>query len=314
MSRRLPPLNALRAFEAAARHLSVAKAAAELNVTPAAVSHQVKALEADLGVVLFRRLNRGLLLTDAGQRALPLLSEGLGRLREAVDRALEQEAKGALTVSVAPAFATKWLVPRVERFAAQHPDVDLRIAASMRLADFRTDGVDVAIRFGQGTYPGLVSDKLLAETFVPMCSPKLLQGPCPLERPRDLVRHTLLHDAIDNPGSLDVTWPMWLKAAGVTDIDAERGPRFSHSEHALQAAMNGAGVVLFGRSLAAADLAAGRLVVPFEMGWPVEFGYFLVTPEEHAARPKVAAFRAWALAEARSGGEDAALRGPRAAD
>ena len=297
--RRLPPLNALRAFEASGRLLSFARAADELGVTPAAISHQVRALEDQLGMPLFVRLTRQVALTPAGQALLPSLSEGFDRLVAGVEGLRAVEATGRLAVSVAPSFAAKWLVPRIERFTAANPDIDPLIAASGRVADFVADGIDVAIRYGFGRYPGLHVEPLFAEfeTLTPMCSPRLRDGPPPLDVPDDLRRHTLIHD--DSSIAIGPTpdWGMWLRLAGATGVDAGRGLRFSFIEHALQAAIDGVGVVLGRRSLAAADIAAGRLVCPFELILPSDFGYYFVCPQAAVTRPKVAAFRDWLFAE-----------------
>ena len=300
MGRQLPPLNALRAFEAAARHLSVSQAAAELHVTPAAISHQVKALEDWLGVQLFRRLNRRVLLTDAGQSCLKGLRDGFDRLAATVEKVRAQSAAGPLTVSAAPSFAGKWLVPRLDRFRGIHPDIDVRIDANSALIDFSRDNVDIGIRYGRGDYPGLRVDRLMAESVFPMCSPKLMRGDRPLRRPRDLVHHTLLHIDMPVMGETEPTWEMWLLAAGVRDVDWTRGPRFSVSSMGIETAMAGQGVVLGSDVLCAADLAAGRLVKPFGVRLPLDFGYWVVSPEATADRPKVAAFRDWLLAEARA--------------
>ncbi len=297
MARRLPPLNALRAFEASGRHLSFAKAADELGVTPPAISHQVRQLEDHLGVPLFRRMTRQVALTDAGRAALEPMTEAFDRLAEAVALLEERDDSGVLTVSVAPSFAALWLVPRVEQFTAKHPDIDLRIAANMALSDFADDGVDAAIRYGRGNYPGLSVVQLSQESIAPMCSPDLLKGPHPLNGPQDLAHHTLLHD--DSTVSLGQSpdWRLWLRLAGHADIDASRGPRFSFPDHALQAAVRGQGVILGRLSLAGDDLAAGRLVRPFGDALPTEFGYYLVHPDAKPLPPKVAAFRAWVLSE-----------------
>jgi len=299
MARRNYPLNALRAFEAAARHLSFVKAADELHVTPAAISHQVKSLEDFLGVQLFRRLPRGLLLNDAGQLFLPELREGFAQLDKAVERVRESDARGPLMISVAPAFAAKWLVPRLERFSAAHPDIDVRISARLAVIDFQRDAFDAAIRLGRGNYPGLESTKLFDESVTPLCSPRLLEGEFPLRKPEDLQHHLLLHDDSLEFDASAPKWSSWLKAAGIKDIDSTRGPHFSHPDHALQAAIDGAGVVLGWRYLATADLAAGRLIAPFDLALPLDLGFFLVCPETHAERPKVALFRQWLLDEVR---------------
>ena len=299
MARRIYPLNGLRAFEAAARHLSFVKAADELHVTPAAISHQVKSLENFLGVQLFRRLPRGLLLSDAGQLFLPELREGFMRLDQAVEQVLELDARGPLMISVAPAFAAKWLVPRLERFSTAHPDVDVRISASLGVIDFQRDNFDAAIRLGRGVYPGLESTELFDESVTPVCSPRLREGDDPLRTVDDLRHHLLLHDnSLDFDASAP-KWDSWLKAAGAKNVDATRGPHFSHPDHLLQAAIDGAGVALGWLNLAAADLAAGRLIAPFDLTLPMNLGFYLVCPDAYADRPKVALFREWLLEEVR---------------
>ena len=289
------PLNALRAFEAAGRHLSFVKAADELHVTPGAVSHQIKGLEEFLSVPLFRRMPQRVLLTDAGQSFLTDLSECFARVDRAVERVSHSDARGALTVSVAPAFAAKWLAPRLENFGAANPDIDLRISASLAPVDFKQDSFDAAIRLGRGNYPDLVSVKLFDETVTPMCSPHLLEGDRQLRTPDDLSHHVLLHD-----DSLDFDvaaphWAEWLEAAGASEVDATRGPHFSHPDHSLQAAIEGGGVVLGWRFLATADLEAGRVIAPFDLELPLGLGFYLVYPEGYAERPKVAAFQQWLL-------------------
>jgi LysR family glycine cleavage system transcriptional activator len=293
----LPPLNALRAFEAAGRHLSITKAANEIHVTPAAVSHQVKALEDYLEVQLFRRVGNALFLTDAGQACLPGLRAGFAELFRAIDTLREHDARGPLVLSVAPIFATKWLIPRLGAFQASHPEIDVRISASVALADFERDGIDAAVRVGRGHQPGLVAHRLFGESVVPMCSPKLLAGERGLATPADLRHHVLLH--FDWPGSEPVTpdWKTWLRAMQVEGVDPEPGPRFAQTDHAMQAAIEGAGVVLGWRSLAQGDLEAGRLVVPFDLPLPLDVAFSLVYPEFRKDRPKLAAFRDWLLRE-----------------
>lgn len=298
MERRLPPLNALRAFEAAARHLSLTKAAAELHVTPGAISQQVKTLEDYLGVQLFRRLNKALLLTEAGQASLPALRDAFDRLAQAVETLRARDAEQPLTVSVAPSFGAKWLVPRLDRFREAHPGINVRIDASNRLVDLVREGVDIGIRYGMGNYPGMRVDPLLSEEVFPVCAPRLLKGPHPLAVPADLRWHTLLH--IDWVSGFE-TWPdwrMWLLSAGVSDIDPTHGPRFSHASMAIQAAIEGHGVTLGGSVLVEDDLAAGRLVKPFQVSCPVAFRYYLASPAAMANHPRVAAFREWIIAEA----------------
>jgi LysR family glycine cleavage system transcriptional activator len=293
--RSLPPLNGLRAFEAAARHLSFARAAAELHVTPAAVSHQVKALEARLGVALFRRRNREVLLTDMGQALLPGVRDGFDRLAAAVQRVQNREAAGALQVSVLPSLAARWLVPRLSRFHARHPEIDLRLSATQNLVDFTREEFDAAIRHGRGDWPGLRADLLLRDEFFPVCSPLLRDGATPLRTPDDLRRHILLHD------SAREDWRLWLTAAGVEGIDLKRGPSFNDGSLLVQAVVAGQGVAVGRRALVAGELAAGRLIRPFEFVLPVDRAYYFVCPVGSADRPKIKALRAWLLAEAASG-------------
>lgn len=293
MARRLPPLNALRAFEAAARHLSFTRAAEELHVTQAAISHQVKALEEHLGRKLFRRLNRALLLSDDGQAYLPSVSRAFALLNDATRNLLERDAPGPLTVSALPSFAARWLVPRLGRFRQIHPDIDLRIDPSAALTDFASGDVDVGIRYGRGKYSALRADWLMTEDIFPVCSPALLSGEHPLRAPGDLEHQVLLHD--DGHGD----WRTWLLAAGVDRVDPTRGPIFTDSSMLIQAAMAGQGVALARGVLAADELAAGRLVRPFTLSLPTEYAYYLVCPQNTAEQPKIAAFRDWLLDEAR---------------
>lgn len=297
MTRLLPPLNALRAFEAAARHLSFTKAADELNVTPAAVSHQIKALEDLLGLALFHRLTRALRLTDAGQAALPMLSEGFDKLAEGADRMRTYCENGLLTVSVSPSFGSIWLVPKLDRFRSRHPDIEIRIDGTDRLVDVAHGDADVAVRYGPGGYKGVQVDYLFNQLNTPVCSPALLNGEPPLQRLEDLRRHTLLH--IDWKDA-DASWRMWLLAAGLHDIDPIRGPHFTHENMAVQAALDGQGVALIGDMLVADHLAAGRLVCPFEpdLNTPLNFSYYLLSAKDSATLPKVAAFREWLIEEA----------------
>jgi LysR family glycine cleavage system transcriptional activator len=304
-SRRLPPLNALRSFEVAARHLSFTKAADELGVTPAAVSHQVKLLEDQLGVALFTRVNKNLQLTEAAHLCLPGIRAAFDGLAAAVDRIGASDRSGILTVSVAPSFAAKWLVPRLERFQSDNPEIDVRVSASMQLVDFGSGEVDLAVRYGGGKYPGLVSERVLSETVVPVCGPALLKGPHGLKKPSDIRFHTLLHDDSPDEDVSCPTWAMWLRAAGVEGVDAARGPRFNQSSLVLEAAVLGRGVALAKSTIAAADLAEGRVVRPFELGFPVDFAYYLVYPESKRDLPKVETFRRWLHREAKASAEAA---------
>jgi LysR family glycine cleavage system transcriptional activator len=312
MASRLPPLNALRAFEAAARHLSVKKAAIELNVTPAAVSHQIRMLEDYLGVQLFHRYNRALELTDAARASLPKLREGFDCLVQAVERLRSHVSGGVLTVSAAPSFAARWLMPRLHRFIAAHPEVDVRVSARMRrvsvdgkgdVAERATveawlDDSDIAVLYGRGNYPSLWVKKLLDLTIAPICSPQLLQGDHALKRPEDLAHHMLLHDDTGDLYDNDPFWDVWLREAGVSGVDSRRGPHFSHAVLAFEAAIDAVGVVASMPVLAAEDIAAGRLVVPFEHTVHLESAYYLVCHESASTRPAVALFRDWLLEEA----------------
>lgn len=299
MARPLPPLNALRAFESAGRHLSFTKAAAELNVTPAAIGHQVKALEELLEVPLFRRLTRALRLTDAGQAALPTLSQGFDKLAQGVEQMRADRESGVLTISVSPSFGAMWLVPRLERFRSRHPDIEIRIDGTDRRVDVARDDADVALRYGPGGYSGVRVDWLFGQVNTPVCSPALLSGEHPLRQPDDLRHHTLLH--IDWKDA-EASWRMWLLAAGLHDIDPTRGPRFSMENMAVQAALDGHGVALIGDMLVADELAAGRLVRPFDLSLSTQltFSYYLLSAKGSAEQPKVAAFRDWLLEEARA--------------
>ncbi|UCH73730.1 MAG: transcriptional regulator GcvA [Rhodospirillales bacterium] len=293
MSRRIAPLNALRAFEAAGRHLSFSKAAEELHVTPAAISHQIKGLEEFCGVRLFQRMTRSILMTDDAQQVLPLLREGFDLLADASERLAVPRLDNLLTVSAAPSIAARWLIGRLERFRAAEPEIDVRLDASDRLTDFTRDGVDLAIRYGGGRYPGLHVDRLFETTVVPVCSPTLAAGSPPLRVPADLARHTLIHFEWDRQDFTWPTWKMWLLAAGVDNVDPSRGPRFNDAGLALQMAIDGHGIALMTDVLATDDIAAGRLVRPFDLTLSTNFGYFVVCPTGRVEIPKIKAFRAW---------------------
>ncbi|MEM9623567.1 MAG: transcriptional regulator GcvA [Pseudomonadota bacterium] len=291
------PLTALRTFEAAGRHLSFIEAASELSVTPAAVSQQVKRLEAYLETPLFQRLPRGLLLTDAGQALLQDLRPVFVALDGAIEKVKEQQATGALTISVAPMFATKWLLPRLDQFHEAHPLIDLRISSSLNLIDFSRDSFDAAVRLGDGNYPGLCAIKLFDEAVVPMCSPVLLERLGLQADHEALHQVVLLHNdstAFD-PNSPD--WEGWLKAAQLSDVDATRGPRFQQPDHAIQAAIDGAGAVLGWRSLVQADVEAGRLVCLSNLDISLSSSFYLVYPEAFESRPKVKVLREWLSAQ-----------------
>src|SRR6266508_2688257 len=292
MPRRLPPLNALKAFEAAARHESFTRAAEELCVTQGAVSHHVKALEAELGLKLFNRDRQRLVITEAGRAYLVVVRDAFDRIGDGTERLLQRQSGGALTVSTSPNFAAKWLVHRLGRFAEAHPEIDLRVSASLHHVDFAREDIDLAIRHGDGTASGLHVTRLCAEELFPVCSPKLLNGRTPLRRPVDLSRFTLLH-VNDREG-----WSQWLGFAGVAGVDPARGPVISQASMAIDAAVDGQGVALARTALAAWDLIGGRLVRPFAKAMPLRYAYWIVCPKTTAKLPKIAAFNDWLLAEA----------------
>ena len=301
---RLPNLNGLRAFEAAARHLSFTAAARELSVTQTAVSHQIRRLEDELGLKLFRRGGRAVRLSLTGERFLPAVQEAFELLRRGAAQLRRQQLAGPLTVSTTASFATKWLVPRLAGFQRRHPEIEVRIATSTALIDFRDDDVDVAIRYGEGAWPGpLVIERLLEDDVVPVCSPALLQGPRPLREPADLRHHVLLHVLAYRDD-----WRLWLTATGTTGVDPERGPLFDQTILALQAAAEGMGVALGRTVLMQHELAEGRLVMPFDVRTPSEYAYYLVMPQDAADSPRIAAFRDWLHAELAPAGNAA---GPR---
>lgn len=294
MSRRLPPLNAVRAFEAAARHLSFTRAAEELHVTQAAISHQIKALEERLGLRLFDRRHRALALTPAGQRYLPGVRAAFERLAQATDQLVGAEARGPVTVTMIFSFATKWLLPRLGRFRAAHPEIEVRLTTSTQLIDFNRDDVDMAVRYGLGRWPGTDAVRLVSEDIFPVCAPALLKGKPPLRQPADLAHHALLHVS-----GFPEDWQVWLTAAGLTGtVDPTRGQHFDMTMLALDAAANGLGVALGRTALVAGDLLAKRLVKPFELEVPLESAYYVVTPARRTLTPKVVAFRDWLLQEA----------------
>lgn len=298
MSDRLPPLNALRAFESAARHESFSKAAQELNVTPAAISHQIAALEEDLGVQLFHRLNRAIALTPSARVLLPGLSEAFAGIQSSLHRLRAHNDTGTLNVTASPSFAAKWLVMRLHRFQAAHPEIDVRISATNDIVDLVRGDFDLAIRYGGGRYPGVTVEKLLENEVFPACSPRLLQNGPPLRTPDDLRHHALIHDQAVDRDPLMPTWPMWLMAAGVKDVPTVSGLSFSVGHLALDAAIAGHGVVLAYSTLAEADLAAGRLIRLFSLALPDHFAYYIVTVPGALERSKVKAFRDWLRQEA----------------
>jgi LysR family transcriptional regulator, glycine cleavage system transcriptional activator len=293
MSDRLPPLSSLRAFEAVARRLSFSRAAEDLHVTPGAVSQQIRFLEQHLGETLFARTRRSVALTETAMKMLPEIQAGLDTLSRALSSKSALHSAKALTISVAPSFASKWLLPRLADFSDQHPDIDLRISATVGLADFKRDKVDLAIRLGRGHYPDLHTELLFGEALAPLCAPALLDAKGPLRKPDDLRKLRLLHDTSIPGDSEHSSWERWLALAGAKHVPAHRGTRFSLADLAMQAAIDGAGVVLGRMVLAEGDLTAGRLARPFKAILPLDVSYFLVMPKGSTRRAELQVFREW---------------------
>ncbi|CUT13015.1 Glycine cleavage system transcriptional activator GcvA [Bradyrhizobium sp.] len=283
----------MRAFEAAARHLSFTLAASELSVTQTAISHQIRRLEEELGIRLFVRQNRALALTPEARDYLPGVRAAFNDLRLATDRLLRKDDDKVLTVSTLASLAAKWLLPRLTDFQEHHPGIDVRITTSTGLVDFQRDNVDAAIRYGRGQWPGLRADWLMADELFPVCSPSLLRGDKPLRCPEDLKSHMLLHTS--NANSDD--WRLWLTAAGQpADIARQPGITFDMIFMTIQAAIDGIGVAMGRTSYVRDDIAKGRLVVPFKIALPADAGFYLVAPEGRREAPKLAAFRDWMIA------------------
>lgn len=291
MKRSLLPLNALRAFDAAARHMSFKLAADDLSVTPAAISQQIRSLEDFLGVDLFRRTNRSLVLTDAAQLSLQPLKEGFEKIEEAVDIITDSKNSNVLKVSVSPSFASKWLVPRLASYYARHPDAIVKISATMEVTDFKADDMDIAIRYGLGNYEGLCSEELLRETLFPVCAPGLFDGEA--ATPCAVLKHTLIHDDTAMEDESAPNWTMWLKAAGVETPDGMPALHFNTHALAIEAAVAGRGIALARSAIAEEDLKAGRLIKPFGEGVPINFAHYIVYPKEKLKNERVQAFIDW---------------------
>lgn len=287
---RLPSLNGLRAFECAARHMSFTRAAEELNVTQTAISHQIRRLEDELGVRLFMRLKDGLALTDEGNAYLPGIRSAFLELRYSTEKLLESSNNSVLTISTLVSVASKWLLPRLPSFREAHPEIDVRISASTEWVDFRKGGIDAAIRYGDGNWPGLRADWLMSDEIFPVCSPRLLTGDKPLNTPVDLAHHPLLQVS----GVTANDWNDWLHAAGQPPLTA-KGPRltFDLAMMAVQAAIDGQGVCIGRSTYVDDDLRAGRLVAPFDLRLKSASGFYLVTPHDQAESKKIVAFRGW---------------------
>ncbi|WP_085611801.1 MULTISPECIES: transcriptional regulator GcvA [unclassified Pseudomonas] len=287
---RLPSLNGLRAFECAARHMSFTRAAEELNVTQTAISHQIRRLEDELGVRLFMRLKDGLALTEEGNAYLPGIRSAFLELRYSTEKLLESSNNSVLTISTLVSVASKWLLPRLPSFREAHPQIDVRISASTEWVDFRKGGIDAAIRYGDGNWPGLRADWLMSDEIFPVCSPRLLTGDKPLNTSVDLAHHPLLQVS----GVTANDWNDWLHAAGQPPLTA-KGPRltFDLAMMAVQAAIDGQGVCIGRSTYVDDDLRAGRLVAPFDLRLKSASGFYLVTPHDQAESKKIVAFRGW---------------------
>ncbi|MEX2617741.1 MAG: transcriptional regulator GcvA [Alphaproteobacteria bacterium] len=292
-SARLPPLNALRAFEATARLMTLAAAAEELNVTPSAISHQIRSLEDALGVPLFHRVNRRLTLTREGRLLLPGLSDAFRRMVSAMSALESNKRQGVLTVSTLETLAMHWFMPRLPSFQDTHPEIEVRISTTIRVVDFEHDDIDLAIRHGRGAWPGLSSDFLFSLETIPVCSPTLATAKAPLDNPADLSRHILLHtDASPDE------WPDWLASAGQPGLTPLRSLIFEKTNFALAAAMKGIGVAIADRHIVAEDIDTGRLIAPFAHALNRDTGYYLVYPSNRAEHPKIRVFRDWLLSVA----------------
>lgn len=303
MALNIPGTRALKTFEAAARHLNFTRAADELGLTPAAVSHQIKEIEDQLGVVLFTRTSRSIRLTEGGVVLLEAAVDALDLLTRAAARAGKMgRGMALLKLTLSPTFASKWLMPRLLGFRKAHAAIELRFDITDTVRDFDLDDVDVGIRFGAGKYPGLRSHRLFDDVVIPVCSPALLAGDLPLREPRDLLNHTLCHVDWTLQGLTWPTWTMWMAAAGIENFDDSRCLVFDDSAHAVQAALDGTAVALADFAMVASDLSAGRLLRPFDLGirYGPEFAYFLVYPERSADDPRIASFREWMMGQAQA--------------
>ncbi|WP_046866259.1 transcriptional regulator GcvA [Microvirga massiliensis] len=294
-------LNALRAFEASARHGSFSGAASELGVTAAAVGQLVRGLEEWIGSPLFHRSASGksrLVPTEVAARGLPDISAGLDRLSLGLERLREATASGVLTVAVSPAFAAKWMLPRIDRFQAQWPETDVRLDTGLKLVDYAAQGIDIGVRYGGGRWSGLTAEKLMDEEIFPVCSPALRDS-LDLREPADLTRHTLIHDLSVDPDIGFTTWETWLRCAGVAEATVQRGLRINNSAAVLQAAAEGQGIALARSILARDDIASGRLVRLFaDIAVPAALAYYVVYRSDRVLAPKAEAFRRWLFTEA----------------
>jgi LysR family glycine cleavage system transcriptional activator len=292
----LPPLSALRAFEAAARHLSLTRAAEELHVTPGALSHQIRGLEDLLGVKLFERKVRAIALTAAGRQLYPGLQTGFGQIRDAVANLDATHTANILVVSTSPGLTSKWLAPRLYRFSNDFADVDVRISSSLNNANFETDGVDIAVRNMASEPPddpALKFEKLADISFVAVCSPRLIARHGAVRNAQDLARLPLIHDESLSPRVQAPNWREWFETSGVTGVDLRRGLHFNTSDHALDAAGEGAGVLLAHDLMAYDDLRTGRLIMPMKIALPSGRAFFLVWPKSRRPSKAAEGFRRW---------------------
>ena len=291
MPQRLPPLTSLRAFEAAGRRLSFTRAASDLSVTQAAISHQIKGLEAHLGEALFVRMPRRLELTASGKKLLPVVSEAFSNISSTISQLRQDSGNVTLTIRLAPSFAASWLAPRLEDFRRANPEINLALNHSNEPVDFSREEIDLAITYGDGHWPGTVADEVLKLDFFPVCSPHYMTGDYPLTDIQNIRQHTLLHDADYQ------NWTDWLKLAGLHDIDPTSGTVIDDTNVLTQTAINGFGIALGSQDLVAEHLAAGRLVKPFETTLRNDFAYYVVCPRTHLESLSVRAFRTWLISQ-----------------
>jgi len=297
MYKKLPPLKALRAFEASARHGSLTKAAEELFVSAGAVSQQVKLLEEFIDQPLFERRHRQIVLTETGKRLMPGVSAAFDQIQLSVDKVMHRDQSKPLTISAAPSFAGRWLVPRLQRFNQQHPEIDVRIDTSCGLSDLVHSDIDVGIRFGTGQYPGLQTDFLSCQEVFPVCAPSLIKPNTPLQNPDDLRHYQLLHYDYPHLNDSWPDWQMWLAAVGSGDVESHRGLRFVEVNLLIDAAIRGQGVALAGSISVKSALASEELIRPFEMAIPLDLAYYFVAHESKVKQPAISAFRTWLLEE-----------------
>jgi LysR family glycine cleavage system transcriptional activator len=309
VNRQLPPLKALRAFEAAGRHLSLSKAAQELHVSAGAVSQQVKLLETFVATRLFERQHRQIVLTESGHKLLPGITAALDQILHTVNSVKQESRDRPLTVSAAPSFAARWLVPRLQDFNQKHPDIDVRIDTSTDLVDLVHSDIDIGIRFGSGHYPGLRKDFLTCQEVLPVCAPSLVESGLPLDHPNDLKHYQLLHydQILESPEWPD--WQMWLAAAGAKEVPFNRGPRFVEVNLLIDAAIQGQGIALAGSVSVNDAIQAGQLIKPFDVVFPLTFAFYFVTAKSRADESRITAFREWMLdaIEAGANPDDASL-------